>query len=231
MKNLIAIIIALITVNEYLIGQSTIGFAMGLNYSDVYDGKNIDSYYSGGKYNSYNSFAFEIDYLKRHERLINYRMSFSYISRKFGMNSSYSMHNYERNIDAQFKLAYISFAFLPEIAYGKKLKFIFNLGPCIDLFVNGSQSGSNYSGIVNSSSTSGVSVSETDYKASDIFNKFLIGFKSGIGFDYPLAGKIIFQFKTNLNTVFNNFVSGENLNYVSVHCRNVSLLAGVCYIF
>jgi hypothetical protein len=224
MKNLIIIIIVLITANEYLIGQSTIGFAMGLNYSDVHDGKKTDSYYSGGKYNSYNSYAFEINYLKRHERLINYRMSFSYISRRFGMNSSYSMHNYERTIDAQFKLGYISFAFLPEISFGKKLRFFFNVGPCIDLLVNGSQSGSNYSG-------SGVSLSRTNYKASDTFNKFLIGFKSGIGFDYPLTEKIIFQFKTNLSTVFNNFVSGKNLNFVSIHCKNISLTAGVCYIF
>ena len=225
MKNLISIIIVLITINECLIGQSTIGFAMGLNHSDVHDGKNTDSYYSGGKYNSYNSFAFEIDYIKRHERLMNYKMSFSYISRKFDMNSSYSMHNYERNIDAKFKLGYISFAFLPEIACGKKLRFIFNLGPSIDLLVNGSQSGSNYS-------VNGVSVSGTDYySASDTFSKILIGLKSGIGFDYPLTDKIFFQFKTNLSTVFNNFVSGKNLNYVTVHCRNASLLAGVCYYF
>jgi len=224
MKNLITIIIILISINEYLIGQSTIGFDMGLNYSDVHDGKNTDSYYSGGKYNSYNSYALEINYLKRHEKLINYRMSFSYISRKFGMNSSYSMHNYERNIDAQFKLGYISFAFLPEISCGKKLRFIFNLGPCIDLLLNGSQNGSNYL-------VSGGSVYRTDYKASDTFSKFLIGLKSGIGFDYPLREKILFQFKTNLSSVFNNFVSSKNLNYISVHCRNVSLLAGVYYVF
>ena len=231
MKKLIIIIFVSITLNEYLIGQSTIGFAMGLNYSDLHDGKNSDSYYSGGKYNSGISYAFEINYLKQHERLINFRMSFSYLSRNFGMNSSSSMHNSERKIDAQFKLGYISFAFLPEIAIGKKLKFIFNAGPCIDLFVNGSQSGSNYSGSVNNSSTGGVSLSETDYKASDTFNKFLIGFKSGIGFDYPLTEKIVFQFKTNLSTGFNNFVSSKNLDYVSVHCRNISALAGVCYVF
>jgi hypothetical protein len=231
MKNLISIIIVLITVNEYLIGQSTAGISMGLNYSDIHDGKNTDSYYSGGRYKSYKTYSFEINYLKNHVRLINYRMSISYISRKFDMNSYYSMHNYERKIDAQFKLGYISFAFLPEIACGKKLRLMFNLGPCIDLLVNGSQSGSNYSGSVNNSTTIGVSVSETDYKVSDTFNKFLIGFKSGLGFDYPLTGKIIFQFKTNLSTELNNFVSGKNLNYVSIHCRNISLLAGVCYIF
>ena len=217
--------------NEYLTGQSTIGFAMGLNYANVHDGKNTDPYYSGGKYNSYISYAFEINYLKRHERLINYRMSSSYISRKFDMNSSYSEHNYYRKIDAQFKLGYISFAFLPEIACGKKFRFIFNLGPCLGLLVNGSQSGSNYSESVNTFSTSGVYGYRTDYNVSDTFNKFLIGLKSGIGFDYPMTEKIIFQFETNFSNVFNNFVSGKNLNYVSVHCRNVSLLAGVCYNF
>ena len=230
MKKLIVIIIVLFTINNYLIGQSILGFGCGSNYPDLYDAKNSDKYYNGGKYHSYISYAFEINYIRRHEKLINYGLSVSYLSRIFNMNSSITQHNYNKEIDAHFKLGYISFAFLPEIAYGNKFRFFFDFGPCLDLLVNGSQSGNNYSeGIITTPIS--VYVNRTDYKVSDTFNNFLIGLKSGLGLDYPLTKKIIFQFSTNVSAVINNFVGGENSAYFSTHCINISFLGGFSYKF
>ena len=73
MKKIFVIIIILVTIIDFLNGQSAIEFNQGFNYSFLSDSKLSDSYYSGGKYKSQISSALEINYLKRHERLINYR--------------------------------------------------------------------------------------------------------------------------------------------------------------
>ena len=103
MKKIFVIIIVLVTIIDFLNGQSAIELNQGFNYSFLFDSKLSDSNYSGGKYKSQISSALEINYLKRHERLINYRLSISYISRNFNMVSSMEEHFYTRIIDANFK--------------------------------------------------------------------------------------------------------------------------------
>jgi hypothetical protein len=188
-------------------------------------------YYSGGKYTSHISPVWEINYLKRHDRLINYRISLSFLSRNFDMVASDEEHFYTRIIDANFKLRYISFAFLPEIALGKRSGFYFNLGPCMDLLVHGNQSGSNYAEELYGVTETSFSTRRTNYQASDVFSKFLIGLKCGIRFDYPLTEKLVLQFKTNFTCALNNFTSGENAQNALSRCKDVTCLAGVCYYF
>ena len=229
MKKIFVIIIVLVTIIDFLNGQSAIELNQGFNYSFLFDSKLSDSYYSGGKYKSQISSALEINYLKRHERLINYRLSIAYISRNFNMASSMEEHFYTRIIDANFKLRYISIAFLPEIAFSKKSKIFFNIGPSLDFLAFGNQKGSNYAGELSNVTDTTFTSRRINYNVSQTFNTFLIGMKGGIRFDYPLTDKFVFQFKTNLTYIFNNFASGEISDYVLTHCINLTCLVGVCY--
>jgi hypothetical protein len=229
MKKIYVIIIFLFTIIDLLNGQSAIELSQGFNYSFLSDSKLSDPHYSGGKYKSQISSALEINYLKRHERFINYRISISYISRNFNMVSSMEEHFYTRIIDADFKLRYISFAFLPEIAFSKKSRIFFNIGPSLDFLAFGNQRGSNYADELSRVTETTFTSRVINYNVSQTFNTLLIGMKSGIRFAYPFTDKLVFQFKSNFTYIFNNFASGEISNYVLTHSRNLTCLAGVCY--
>jgi hypothetical protein len=81
MRNLIITIIALDLINMSLNCQPFLGFIGGLNYSKIHETEDPSRSDEIGKYRSFNSFILELNYTRKKERLVNYVIAVSYISR------------------------------------------------------------------------------------------------------------------------------------------------------
>ncbi|MGA2823426.1 MAG: hypothetical protein ABSE72_07860 [Bacteroidales bacterium] len=171
-------------------GQTLIGIKAGLNLSGFRNTYNESDY--SGTYKSFPSYSFGIEIKGRKLKVIHFGGSVEYYRNYTNWQAFYGPMGGPMGQNINYNIEWLRFSIFPELAFGNKVKFIFNLSPYVSIRVLSSMKGTSW--IYSQSKT--ITENETG-SAKDNITQLDIGFKENIGLGYSVLPFLVLSLEEN----------------------------------
>lgn len=222
-KKKIPFLLFLFSISGFAYSQSLIGLSAGPVFSSYYDHAEV----SGNiVYHPQNSYDFGVLFRERKEHLINLYLKADYSIRKFNITSSYGGIDFDVSSNVNYAINSLGIDVIPDISFGKKLKYYFTVGPGLLIITsskgNGLESGNNP---VNGNYTKTVSGD-----ASDKFSGTLVKLNGGIGIEIGLFKNIKFTVDALYSYGLGSLIGGYIKSYTgNLKFQDFLISSGILY--
>jgi|GEM_PF-5661166 len=186
-------VLLFIFISGFLTGQTLIDVKGGINWLTFRNSSQTEGY--SGSFASPPSYSMGIDIkgLKPRTKHLHLGLSLEYYLNNINWNAEYGGVQTSLGQNICYHLGTLRFSVYPELFFGNKLKFFFNLGPYLSLIVNSSKTGISwdysYPGQYTDNIESGSA--KNDFKPADV------GIRESLGIGYSLIPCLVLSVEEN----------------------------------
>ena len=206
-------------------GQTSLGIKGGINWLNFRSNPQTEGY--EGSFASPASYCLGMDLkgLTHGTKYLNLGISLEYSLNNINWNAQYGGVELFSGQNIRYKLGMMRFSIYPELSFGKRVKFFFNIGPYFSLIVNSTKEG-----IVWDYSYENNTENNESGSAKDDFKSFDLGLREGMGIGYSVLPCLVLSLEENGGIGFLN-IDNTISQAGYIRTSNFCMFLDVSYLF